>query len=80
MKRTLKDKLKYNSKRNTDFAFGYRLGVRMYKDYPKDTAKGKLETKRLIDGFKTLARGGDETSKGVMCGIRDAANERKGKK
>lgn len=79
MKRTLTDKLKYNAKRNTNFAFGYRLGVSMYQDYPKDTAKGKIETKRLIDNFKSLARGGDEISKGVMCGIRDAANERKGK-
>lgn len=80
MKRTLNDKYKYNSKRKTNFAFGYCLGVRIYKDYPKDTAKGKLETKRLIDDFKTFAREGDEISKGIMCGIRDCANERKGKK
>lgn len=78
--KTLAEKVAYNEKRNTDFAFGYRLGVQIYKDYPKSDEKGKRETKRLIDGYKTLARDGDEISKGFMCGIRDAANERKARK
>lgn len=78
--KTLDEKLNYNKGQKTDFSFGYCLGVDMYKNYPKDTEKGKLETKRLIDNFRELAIWGDKISKGVMCGIRDAANERKRKK
>lgn len=78
--RTLEEKLRYNSIRKTDFSFGYKLGVSIYKDYPKLNEKGKQEIKCLIDDYKDLARGGDKISKGFMCGIRDAANERKRKK
>ncbi|MCI8988811.1 MAG: hypothetical protein HFK05_03545 [Clostridia bacterium] len=78
--KTLEEKLNYNKSQNTDFSFGYRMGVDIYKNYPKETEKGKRETKQLIDNFRETAVAGDSISKGFMCGIRDAANERKRKK
>ena len=78
--KTLDEKLNYNKSQNTDFSFGYRMGVDIYKNYPKETEMGKLETKRLIDNFRETAVASDKISKGFMCGIRDAANERKRKK
>ncbi len=78
--KTLEEKLKYNSLKHTDFSFGYKLGVQIYKDYPKLKEKGKRELVKLVDGYRELARDGNEISKGFMCGYRDAANDRKVKK
>lgn len=80
MGRSVKEKLEFNQNKKTDFAFGYRLGVALYRDYPKYDKKGKAEAKRTIDSFNLLARSGDEISKGVMCAYRDCAQERKAKK
>ena len=77
MGRTVDEKLKYNKDNKSDFASGYRIGVSIYRDYPKLGEKDRQQTKQIIDGYKDLARSGNELSKGFMCGIRDAANERK---
>lgn len=79
MKRTLKEKFEYNNARNTPFSTGYSLGVNIYNDYRKFDDEGKKIVRELIDTNKSLARDGDVMSKGFMCGVRDAANERKSK-
>ncbi len=77
---TLQEKLAFNKKRGTQFSAGYILGVRTYQKYPLKDRKGKQAAKKAIDEFSKMARNGDEFAKGIMCGIRDAANERKAKK
>lgn len=58
---------------------GYSFGVNVYNDYRRFDDKGKKIVRELIDTNKSLARDGDELSKDFMCGVRDAANERKSK-
>ena len=53
--------------------------MNVYNDYRRFDDKGKKIVRELIDTNKSLARDGDELSKGFMCGVRDAANERKSK-
>lgn len=81
MKRTVDEKVKYNEQQKTPFSWGYRWGVRAYRKYPK---ADNAERKRIlaeIDGYKNEAVNGKgksrECAKGFMCGVRDAANERK---
>lgn len=86
--RTFEEKVNYNKKRyKTDnFSAGYVIGVQMYHDYPKYDEKGKAETRKMISDYNKIASGKDRNSiatklsKGIMCGIRDSANERKRKK
>ncbi len=82
--RTFEEKVNYNKKRyKTDnFSAGYVIGVQMYHDYPKYDEKGKAEARKTIGDFNDLAKGknGDRLAKGIMCGIRDSANERKRRK
>lgn len=85
--RTFKEKFDYNKKRydsniHDEFSSGYVFGVSIYQDYPKYDEKGKAEARKLIGDFNELAKGknGDKMAKGIMCGIRDCANERKRKK
>jgi hypothetical protein len=80
MKRTIDEKLKFNNNNKSPFSTGYCLGVTLYRDYRKQDKSGKKTISELIDTNNSLARSGDELSKGFMCGVRDAANERKGKK
>ena len=77
MKRTLKEKLAFNKSRKTPFATGYSLGATLYDDYRKSDSAGKKMINEIIRTNKELARSGDEMGKGFMCGVRDAANERK---
>lgn len=77
---TLQKKLAFNKKRGTEFSAGYIMGVKTYQKYPLKDRKGKQTAKRAIDKFSQMARNGDEFAKGIMCGIRDAANERKAQK
>ncbi len=74
------DKIKFNKKRGSQFSVGYILGVKQYRNYPYKDRKGKQTAKKAIDEFARQARNGDEFAKGIMCGIRDCANERKAKK
>ncbi|MCM1437643.1 MAG: hypothetical protein NC131_00325 [Roseburia sp.] len=78
--RTLDEKIKYNGSRNGAFSVGYVLGATFYRDYVKYDNKGKQAVDELIKSSNRMAKSGDEMSKGVMCGMRDAANERKAKK
>ena len=39
MKRSVDEKLKYNSEQKTPFAYGYRFGVKAYREYPKANKK-----------------------------------------
>ena len=86
--KTLQEKINFNKSRSVSdqFAAGYIIGVTMYKDYPKLDEKGKAETRKMIGNFNKTANGKDRNStaiklsKGIMCGIRDSANERKHKK
>ena len=86
--RTFEEKVNYNKKHYStdDFSAGYIIGVGIYRDYPKSDEKGKAETRKMISYFNKIAKGKDRNrketrlSKGVMCGIRDSANERKRKK
>lgn len=85
MKRTIDEKLKYNSAQKTAFAYGYRFGVQAYRRYPKADERHKRDISSDIDYNKRLAQTGDKSresvqyAKGFMCGVRDAANERKSK-
>ncbi len=78
--KTLAEKVAYNQKQNSGFSQGYLLGVRWYGEYPKLSGKNKKQQLKVIDITKKTAKMGDEFAKGIMCGIRDAANERKAKK
>ena len=83
MKRTVDEKLKYNSAQKTAFAYGYRFGVQAYRRYPKADERHKRDISSDIDYNRRLAQTGDKSresvqyAKGFMCGVRDAANERK---
>ena len=87
MSRTVDEKLRYNEQQNTRFSTGYTIGIKNYRNYPKSSD----ETKRNIDAIIRAARAGTKDPeidkemkqlyKGILCGCRDAANERKnGKK
>ena len=78
--KSLADKLKYNEGRNEAFSIGYDIGVNMYRKYGLLDKRQKEQQKEYIDECSQRARAGDALYKGVMCGIRDAANERKANK
>lgn len=83
MKKTLDEKYEYNKKRigESDFSRGYCFGIQLYRDYSQMNNEGKKTIKGIIDSEKKLSRYSDmQRSKGFMCGIRDAANERKARK
>lgn len=75
--RTLKEKYSYNKSKRGEFSAGYCLGVDIYNDYPKGNDSLKSTYKSLITNAKKLALKGDSYGKGIMCGVRDAASERK---
>lgn len=83
MKYTVDEKLKYNRKQHTPFSIGYRIGVMTYRVYPKSSKERKCEIMGDIDDNKRIAQSGNPVhgsvkyAKGFMCGVRDAANERK---
>lgn len=85
MKRTVDEKLQYNSGQKTAFSYGYRFGFQAYRRYPKADERQKRDISGDIDYNKRLAQTGDKSresvqyAKGFMCGVRDAANERKSK-
>ncbi len=80
MKHSVDEKLVYNKKRKGLFSTGYVLGVEIYRGYSKGNKESKALTRGIISDSNDLARMGDEYGKGVMCGVRDAANERKARK
>ena len=80
MKRSVDEKVSYNKAHGGDFGWGYVFGVTLYRKYGKDTRAAQETTRLTIDGMKQKAREGSESAKGFMCGVRDAANERKAKK
>jgi len=81
MKRTLEEKMKYNRKlrdeKHDEFAGGYTLAVNLYQDYTKQNKEGRRSINEIIGAHKELARHGEPIGKGFMCGLRDAAEERK---
>ena len=79
MKRTVQEKYDYNKRRKGSFPSGYCYGVSLYRDYPKHDKEGKMLTEAMVNMCHAYALLGDEFSKGVMCGYRDKANERKSK-
>ena len=79
MKRTVKEKYEYNKRRKGLFSSGYVCGVSLYRDYTKQDDEGKMLTKSLVNMASVYARDWQEFSKGIMCGYRDMANERKKK-
>ncbi len=79
MKRTVDEKYKYNQEREGSFSTGYCLGVSLYRDYMKSDKETKAMIKEIISNSKELARKGDDLGKGLMCAVRDCAEERKAK-
>lgn len=78
--KTLAEKYAYNQTQNGGFSKGYCLGVRFYQNYGKDGAPvDKQKHNEFIDDMRSGAKK-HSYCKGFMCGIRDAANERKAKK
>ena len=77
MKHTVQEKYEYNKGRQGKFPLGYCCGVSFYRDYMKFDQEGKGIITDLINHCHENALLGDELSKGVMCGYRDCANERK---
>lgn len=83
MKRTVDEKLRYNSNQTSSFAYGYRIGVKAYRAYSKASKKRKRDLMNDIDFNKELACKGDNSrqsvqyAKGFMCAMRDCAAERK---
>ena len=80
MSYSVDEKLAYNRKQNTMFSSGYVLGVNIYRAYPNANVKDKAVIKDLITSSRQHARNGEQWDKGIMCGVRDAANERKARK
>lgn len=84
--RTVDEKVKYNRglEKKTAFAWGYLWGVQAYRRYPKADRAERTQIRAEIDDYNKQARNGkgrsQECAKGYMCGVRDAANERKAKK
>lgn len=79
MKRTVDEKYKYNQARKDTFSTGYCTGVTLYRSYIKSDGETKAMIKEIISNSKELARKGDDLGKGVMCAVRDCAEERKAK-
>lgn len=81
MKRSVDEKLKYNEGQKTPFSWGYKWGVRAYSRYLKLDKAGKERIRTEINAYSEEARHGrgysQKCAKGFMCGVRDAANERK---
>ena len=83
MKRSVDEKLKYNNEQKTPFAYGYRFGVKAYRQYPKADKKRKRAMLAEIDDNKRLAQSGKSAcnsvqyAKGFMCAMRDCAVERR---
>lgn len=88
MKRTLSDKVAYNDKKGKEtgdpFAIYYGLGVIIYQQYPRNNGKYRTTVDATIKSFKRLSLTKDPyhvaAYKGLMCGLRDAANDRKSKR
>ncbi len=82
MSYSVDDKVKFNHERQTPFGYGYCWGVKAYRSYPKADTEGRKRILTEIDDYKRESqkktRSG-ECAKGFMCGVRDAANERKSK-
>ena len=75
------EKVKHNEGQKTPFSYGYCWGVKAYRKYP---TANRVEQKRIqaeIGDYSDEAKSGkgrsQECAKGYMCGVRDAANERK---
>ncbi len=78
--KTLAEKVAYNQAQENGFSRGYCLGVRYYQNYGKGgTPVDKTKHNEFIDDMRKAAKK-HRYAKGFMCGIRDAANERKAKK
>lgn len=79
MKRTVDEKVAYNSKLKTPEATAYVVGVQLYRNYVKSNDKNKQGIKNVIDATFTLVKSGygDKSDKALIAGYRDAANERK---
>ena len=80
MKHSVDEKVSYNKKKKGMFSVGYVFGVSLYRDYPKGDRELKKISESIVSEAKSMAKRGDLYSKGVMCGVRDAANERKRQK
>ena len=79
MKRTVDEKYKYNQSRKDTFSTGYCTGVTLYRSYTKSDGETKAIIKDIITTSKELAQNSDKFGKGVMCAVRDCAEERKAK-
>ena len=83
MKYMVDEKLAYNRGQKTAFSYGYRFGVKAYRQYPNADKKRKRDMLAEIDDNKRLAQTGDKSrssvqyAKGYMCAMRDCAAERK---
>lgn len=80
MSYSVDEKVKFNAERKTPFGYGYQWGVKAYRSYPKANAQEKKRIRVEIADYKQEAKKksrAGECAKGYMCGVRDAANERK---
>lgn len=78
-KYTLDEKIRFNNEVDDSFAKGYCLGVELYRGYVKASKEVKAATDQIAAASKILAVGkdGEPWNKGFLCGMRDAAKERK---
>ena len=79
MSYSVDEKVKYNAKRKTPFGYGYIWGVRAYRKYV-EAEETKKRTLAEIADYKQEAKKKNksgECAKGYLCGVRDAAKERK---
>lgn len=82
MSYSVDEKVKFNRAKKTPFGWGYQWGVKAYRSYPKADAQEKKRIRAEIADYKQEAKKksySGECAKGYMCGVRDAANERKSK-
>ncbi len=83
-KYSFEEKYQFNKARakGCNFAAGYCLGADLYEMYPRQNAEFQNTVSEFISTARENAAAKIDTdldswNKGVMCGYRDAANERK---
>lgn len=83
-KYSFEEKYQFNKTRakGCNFSAGYCLGADLYEMFPRQNAEFQSTVSEFISTAKENATAKIDTdldawNKGVMCGYRDAANERK---
>lgn len=84
-KYTVDEKVRYHEEyvttglgdKKAEFGSGYNAGVLLYRSWVREDKEGRALIDKIVATEKESAKYGVTSSKGFMCGMRDAARERK---